>query len=106
MKESVTKFDLEAAFKALDEMDIPKAEKGIRANKAALNEIFSRKTKFDALFEEYYDVSNTAELEDAQEAREAEVAKAKLARIEKIVAMANEHGGRDNMGIIFVSPQL
>ena len=28
------------------------------------------------------------------------------ARIEKIVAMANEHGGRDNMGIIFVSPQL
>ena len=28
------------------------------------------------------------------------------ARIEKIVAMANEHGGRDTMGIIFVSPQF
>ncbi len=27
-------------------------------------------------------------------------------RIEKIVAVANEHGGRDNMGIILVSPQL
>lgn len=27
-------------------------------------------------------------------------------RIEKIVAMANEHGGRDNMGIILISPQL
>lgn len=27
-------------------------------------------------------------------------------KIEKIVAEANEHGGRDNMGIIFVSPQL
>ena len=27
-------------------------------------------------------------------------------RIERIVAMANEHGGRDNMGIILVNPQL
>jgi len=27
-------------------------------------------------------------------------------RIEKIVAAANEHGGRDNMGIILVDPQL
>ena len=27
-------------------------------------------------------------------------------RIEKIVAVANEHGGRDNMGIILVNPQL
>ena len=25
-------------------------------------------------------------------------------KIEKIVAVANEHGGRDNMGIILVSP--
>ena len=85
MKESITKFDLEAAFKALDDLDTPVAEKGIRANKPALNEIFSRKSKFDALFEEYYDVGSTEELSDAQEAREAEVAKAKLARIEKIV---------------------
>jgi hypothetical protein len=85
MKESITKFDLEAAFKALDDMETPVAEKGIRANKPALNEIFSRKSKFDALFEEYYDISNTDELEGAQENREAEIAKAKLARIEKIV---------------------
>ena len=85
MKESITKFDLEAAFKALDDIDIPIAEKGINANKPALAEIFSRKSKFDSLFEEYYDISSSEELGDAKEAREAEVAKAKLARIEKIV---------------------
>lgn len=85
MKESITKFDLEAAFKALDDLDIPVAERGIRSNKPALNEIFSRKTKFDALFEEYYDIGSTEDLGEAQDAREAEIAKAKLARIEKIV---------------------
>ena len=85
MKESVTKFDLESAFKALDEIETPVAKKGIKANRPALTEIFSRKSKFDSLFEEYYDVSNTEELGDAKEAREAEIAKAKLERIEKIV---------------------
>lgn len=85
MKEAITKFDLEAAFKALDEIEVPAAEKGIKANRPALTEIFSRKSKFDALMEEYYDISSPADLEDAQEAREAEVAKAKLERIEKIV---------------------
>ena len=84
MKESITKFDLEAAFKALDEIEAPRAGK-VRANKPALTEIFSRKTKFDALMEEYYDISSNAGLEDAKEAREAEIAQAKLARIEKIV---------------------
>lgn len=84
MKEAITKFDLESAFKALDEIDIPVAKK-VKANKPALTEIFSSKSKFDSLFEEYYDVGNTTELDDAKEAREAEVAKAKLARIEKIV---------------------
>ena len=84
MKESITKFDLEAAFKALDEIEIPQAGK-VRANKPALTEIFSRKTKFDALMEEYYDISNNAGLEDAKDARDAEIAQAKLARIEKIV---------------------
>ena len=84
MKESITKFDLESAFKALDEIEIPVAGK-VRANRPALTEIFSRKSKFDSLMEEYYDISSNAELEDAQEAREAEVAQAKLARIEKIV---------------------
>ena len=90
MKEPITKFDLEAAFKALDEIEVPVAEKGIKANKPALTEIFSRKSKFDTLMEEYYDIGNTEELADAQEAREAEVAKAKLARIEKIVDLDAE----------------
>jgi hypothetical protein len=89
MKESITKFDLEAAFKALDEIDVP-VTKGIKANKPALTEIFSRKTKFDSLMEEYYNVSDMTELDDAKEAREAEVAKAKLARIEKIVDLDAE----------------
>ena len=84
MKESITKFDLEAAFKALDEIDIPVAGK-VPANRPALTEIFSRKSKFDSLMEEYYDIGDTEDLGDAKEAREAEVAKAKLARIEKIV---------------------
>jgi hypothetical protein len=90
MKEPITKFDLEAAFKALDEIEVPVAEKGIKANKPALTEIFSRKSKFDSLMEEYYDIGNTEELSDAKEAREAEVAKAKLARIEKIVDLDAE----------------
>lgn len=85
MKESITKFDLEAAFKALNTLEPPAAEVGIKANKPALTEIFSRKSKFDSLFEEYYDVGNAGELESAKESREAEIAKAKLDRIEKIV---------------------
>ena len=89
MKESITKFDLEAAFKALDEIEIPKADK-VKANKPALTEIFSRKTKFDSLFEEYYDISSNAGLEDAKDAREAEIAQAKLERIEKIVDLDAE----------------
>jgi hypothetical protein len=89
MKESITKFDLESAFKALDEIEIPEAGK-VRANKPALTEIFSRKTKFDALMEEYYDISSTAGLEDAKDARDAEIAQAKLARIEKIVDLEAE----------------
>ena len=84
MRESVTKFELEAAFKALDELDVPAAGK-VKANKPALNEIFSRKSKFDALMEEYYDISNSNDLAEAKDERDAEIAKAKLARIEKIV---------------------
>lgn len=90
MKESITKFDLEAAFRALDDIDIPVARPGIKANRPALTEIFSRKSKFDALMEEYYDISNMTELDDAKDAREAEVAQAKLARIEKIVDLDAE----------------
>jgi hypothetical protein len=89
MKEPITKFDLEAAFKALDEIESPKAGK-VKANKPALTEIFSRKSKFDALMEEYYDINDMSDLDDAKEAREAEVAQAKLARIEKIVDLDAE----------------
>ena len=89
MKEPITKFDLEAAFKALDEIEAPKAGK-VKANKPALTEIFSRKSKFDALMEEYYDINDMSDLGDAKEAREAEVAQAKLARIEKIVDLDAE----------------
>ena len=90
MKNSVTKLDFEAAFKALDEIEIPKAEKGIKENRAPLTEIFSKKTKTDALIEDYYNVNDSAELEDAKETRDAEIAKAKLARIEKIVDLDAE----------------
>ena len=48
MKESITKFDLEAAFRALDELEAPKANR-VKANRPALAEIFSKKTKFEAL---------------------------------------------------------
>lgn len=90
MKESITKFDLESAFKALDEIDVPAAEPGIRANRPALTEIFSRKSKFDCLMEEYYDINGNDGLEDAKAARDAEIAAAKLARIEKIVDLDAE----------------
>ena len=84
-KESVKKFDLEAAFKALDEIEIPVAEKGIRANRVDLKERFQHKPAHEELIEDYYDVSSGEDLTDAQEERKAEVAQAKLARIEKIV---------------------
>ena len=90
MRESITKFDLEAAFKALDEIDTPKAEEGLIANKVTLTEKLTALPKTEALMEEYYDISNPAELETAKEDRDAEVAMAKLARIEKIVDLDAE----------------
>jgi len=89
-KESVKKFDLEAAFKALDEIDVPVAEKGIKANRVDLKERFSHKPAYESLVEDYYDVSSTEDLEEAQDEREGEVAQAKLARIEKIVDLDAE----------------
>lgn len=88
-KESVQKFDLEAAFKALNEVEIP-VVKGIRPNREDLQEKFTRKLVTDVLVEDYYDVSSSDELGEAQEEREAEIAKAKLARIEKIVDLEAE----------------
>jgi hypothetical protein len=88
-KESVNKFDLEAAFKALNEIDIP-VVKGIKPNRENLQERFTKKLTTDILVEDYYDINDSAELEAAQEEREAEIAKAKLARIEKIVDLDAE----------------
>ena len=88
-RESVNKFDLEAAFKALNEVEVP-VVKGIRPNRDNLQEKFTRKLVTDILVEDYYDVGDSAELEQAQEEREAEIAKAKLARIEKIVDLEAE----------------
>lgn len=89
-KESVKKFDLEAAFKALDEIEIPVAEKGIKANRVDLKERFNQKSAHETLIEDYYDVSSHEDLEEAQDERDAEVAQAKLARIEKIVDLDAE----------------
>ena len=88
-KESVKKFDLEAAFKALDEIEIPQA-KGIKANRVDLKERFRHKSATEILVEDYYDVSSAEDLKDAKEERDGEVAKAKLARIEKIVDLNAE----------------
>ena len=88
-KESVNKFNLEAAFKALDEIEIP-VVKGIRPNRENLQEKFTKKLTSDVLVEDYYDINDHSDLEAAQEEREAEIAKAKLARIEKIVDLDAE----------------
>lgn len=88
-KESVNKFDLEAAFKALEEIEIP-VVKGVKPNRENLKEKFTKKLTSEILVEDYFDVSDQGDLEAAQEEREAEIAKAKLARIEKIVDLDAE----------------
>ena len=91
-KKAVTTFNLEAAFKALDEIDIPtvKGADRFKANRVNLHERLSAKAAHEVLVEDYFDVSNGEELNAAQEEREAEIAKAKLARIEKIVDLDAE----------------
>ena len=90
MKEQVTKFDLEAAFKALDEIGYAKPKGGIRSNRIDLSEAFTKKLKTDLLIEDYYDVNDSEDLADAKDVRDDEIAKAKLARIEKIVDLDAE----------------
>jgi len=85
MNKKVNKFDLTAAFKALEDIEVPKAQKGIAANREDLTERFHSKPGMDLLLEDYFDLNDPDELEVAKEEREGEVAKAKLARIEKIV---------------------
>lgn len=86
-KKTVGKFDLDAAFKALDEIEIPRVTPGSRtiANRINLKERLNAKAAHEVLVEDYYDVNDSTDLEAAKTERDAEIAKAKLARIEKIV---------------------
>lgn len=86
-REKITRFNLDDAFKALDDIEYSKTEK-VESN--SLHESFKRVDKTEALMEEYYKISNTRDLEDAKEEREDEIAKAKLAKIEKIVDLDAE----------------
>ena len=84
MKDKITTFDLEAAFKALDDIEMPKSE-GLKPQKAVLDEAISILPKTDCLLEDYYDVRSGNDLRAAEEERKDEVAQAKLDRIEKII---------------------
>ena len=81
--EKITILDLNSAFKALDEIEIPHVE-GMK-NAQALREAIKLAPKADALVEDYYDVNSKEDLTQAKEEREEEIAAAKLAKIEKIV---------------------
>ena len=86
-REKITRFNLDDAFKALDDIEYSKSDK-VESN--SLHESFKRVDKTEALMEEYYKISNTRDLEDAKAEREDEIAKAKLAKIEKIVDLDAE----------------
>lgn len=89
-KAPADKFDLESVFKTLDEIEIPKVKGGVLPNRAVITERFKPSKQTDLLLEDYYDITSTDGLEEAQEAREDDIAKAKLARIEKIVDLDAE----------------
>lgn len=81
--EKITLGNLAEAFKALDALEAPSAKAPI--DRKAINECFRPSNKTDALLEDYYDLNSQEDLQTAKDNREEEVAKAKLARIEKIV---------------------
>lgn len=83
MAKLVSKFNLNAAFKALDDIEIPEVN-GIRPQQE-LQEHYTRKLTSDVLIEDYYNINDSADMQQAAEDRDAEVAQAKLERIEKIV---------------------
>ena len=89
MKERITKFDLENAFKALDEIAIPKVG-GVKSNRPNLKESVKRVDRTSMLVEDYYDLYNREDVNELKEDREAEIASAKLAKIEKIVDLDAE----------------
>lgn len=83
MKQTLTTFDFEDAFKALSELTVPEQPGKIKPTQLA--EQMSRADKFEALFEDYYNINDGTDLEAAQNARDKEIAQAKLTRIEQIV---------------------
>lgn len=89
MKENITKFDLEQAFKALDEIEIPKVS-GLKPNRMDIRESVKRVDRTSKLIEDYYDINDPQDVEKAVEARDDEIAAAKLAKIEKIVDLDAE----------------
>ena len=56
-KESVNKFDLEAAFKALEEIEVP-VVKGIKPNRENLQEKFTKKSTTEILVEEVIKIAS------------------------------------------------
>jgi hypothetical protein len=83
-KEKVTKFDFDAALKAMDALPIPEVH-GVLPSRTDFVEETKRVDRTSLLLEDYYDLGNQDALVQAKDEREAEIAKAKLARIEKIV---------------------
>ena len=86
MKEKIDRMSIESAFKALDTFEIPEASKKTKK----IQESFKTETQkfndnFESLNEEYYDVQSKEDMQEVKDSREDEIAKAKLARIEKIV---------------------
>jgi hypothetical protein len=84
MKNYVTDFDLTAAFKALDEIDYDKPEGGLTANRNILNESItdrkgrqttqSRILNVERLVEDYYDLEDNQDLNQAAEDRDGDIA--------------------------------
>lgn len=74
--EKVTKIDLQRAFKELDALEYPKA---------VLMESVRKLPTASALTEEFYDIDSPEDVKAATAERENEIAKTKLAKIEKIV---------------------
>lgn len=83
--EKVTKYDFETAFRELDDIPTPLTE-GLRPVKDDFdNGPVAAVPHTDCLLEDYYDVNSKNDLEQAKEDRADDIAKAKLARIERIV---------------------
>lgn len=73
MKKPVTINDLESAFKALDEIKIPKVA-GLRPNKQDISNSYqpNRVDRTSMLVEEYYNIAKEQDLQEAQEILEKE----------------------------------